>query len=348
VATSTRLPVASKSRVLSQSTVRAELETDGGRHKLGELLDAWLVHNERRFRPKTIDGYVGYIECRIRPLLGEVFLDRLTTPMLDRTYAEWSKELHPPTVRHLHATISAAINQGIRWGWLNRSPGSLASVLPPTFREFAVLTPHQFRELYLQAKTYNSILATAIAIAGLTGARRGELLGLRWSDVDYEGKAMVIRRSILEVRGVLYIRPTKAKRQRKLALDSSSIRILRGREDEVRFAASAQGSSLTDDAYVLSRAVDASTPVVPNKITHDFGYLSQRMNIGIRFRDLRHFAVTMLISSGVDVKTVAERHGNAHSSMTLDRYAHFMPARDREAADLLGRTPGLPVQRVDP
>jgi hypothetical protein len=99
VATSTRLPVASKSRIPSHSTVRVELETDGKRHKLGELLNASLVHNERRFQPKTIDCYVGYIECRIRPVLREIFVDRLTTPMLDRTYAEWSKELHPTTIR---------------------------------------------------------------------------------------------------------------------------------------------------------------------------------------------------------------------------------------------------------
>jgi integrase len=341
--TSSRLPAQRRSKLPDPVSVLGEVEAYGGRHKLGELLDAWLAHNERRLRPKTLDQYVRYIEHRIRPVLGEVFLDRLTTPMLDRAYAEWEKELHPTSVRHLHATISAALNQGIRWGWLDRNPASLASVPPPVLMEFGLPTPHQFREMYLRAKTYNPILATAIALAGLTGARRGELLGLRWGDIDFEEKTMTISRSISEVRGVLYVGPTKTKRQRKLALDASSVRILREREDDVRFAASAQGASPATDAYVLSRAADGSAPVVPNQVTHSFGYLSHRMNIGIRFHDLRHFAITTLISSGVDVKTVAERHGHAHASMTLDRYAHFVPARDPEAADLLGRMLGLPV-----
>jgi len=201
-------------------------------------------------------------------------------------------------------------------------------------------SPEEVSRLHNAAEATDPVLATAIALAALTGARRGELAALRWSDVDLASGYLSIARSITVVDGVTYEGSTKTHAVRRLALDESGVRILRNRWAYQMDLSERADSPLVDDPFILSYSAHAGTPVSGDTISHRFAALTTKLGIRCRFHDLRHFSVTTLIAAGVDVRTVSTRHGHATATMTLNRYAHALPAADREAAAVLGRALG--------
>ncbi|HML01591.1 MAG TPA: site-specific integrase, partial [Acidimicrobiales bacterium] len=155
------------------------------RATVSDLLDKWLEQIEPTRRPKTVAEYRSKIENRIRPALGAMRLNKLGPDNLDAWYRKWLDEgLSPTTVHHLHAILSTALNQAVKWGWIDRSPAARASAPPLRQAPMKIPTPEELNRLHQVALDVDPVLATAIALAALTGARRGELTALRWSDVD--------------------------------------------------------------------------------------------------------------------------------------------------------------------
>ena len=337
---------------------------DRTRATVGELLDRWLVNLEALGRrPSTLLGYRRKIDQEpggIRAALGSVPLAKLGADDLDAFYRRLqAKGKASATIRQHHAILAAALHQAVKWGWIDRNPADRAT--PPSVHSAAmkVPTPEQLSVLVTAAEDHDPVLATAIALAALTGARRGELAALRWSDVDLDGGRVKIARSLTVADGVRHEGPTKTHAARNVALDELGVAVLRRRWAAMEALASETESPLVDDPYVLSYNANGALPANPDTFTHRFGALcraqeratakKRRVKVAdlpeaarwpFRFHDLRHFSVTTLIAAGVDVRTVAERHGHAQATMTLDRYAHALPERDREAAGILGRALG--------
>jgi len=309
---------------------------------VGQLLDRWLEHLESiGRRPSTVYGYRGKIDHAIRPALGAIGLSKLTADILDRTYASWTASgLASATVRQYHAILSGSLHQAVKWGWIERNPTDRATSPSPQGPKMTPPTPDEVNRLVAAAEDSDPILATAIAIAALTGCRRGELVALRWSDIDLEGGYLTIERSITTVDGVTYEGPTKTHQVRHLALDDLCLMVLRQRRAFQEKFSEDTDSPLVEDPFVLSYMAHAGTPVNSDTISHRFSALAAKLGIRCRFHDLRHFSITTLIAAGVDVRTVSTRHGHATATMTLNRYAHALPATDREAAAVLGRVLG--------
>jgi len=310
---------------------------------VGELLDRWLEATEPTQAPRTVYENKLKIERRLRPVLGHVRLDRLEADAIDAAYRGWLAEgLSPTTVHHYHSILSAACRQAVKWGWIDRAPTDRATPPAPTPREMVVPTPAQLSTLVAMAEERDPVLAAAVALAALTGARRGELVALRWSDIDLEAGAGTIRiaKSLTVTSGVGHIGPTKTHQVRVLALDEIGSAVLaRHRAYMVDLSERAE-SPLVEDPYVLSYNANGATPVNPDTLTHRFAAVAAKFGVPYRFHDLRHWSVTTLIAAGVDVRTVATRHGHAQATMTLNRYAHALPERDRAAAGILGRAVG--------
>ncbi|HVB92121.1 MAG TPA: tyrosine-type recombinase/integrase [Acidimicrobiales bacterium] len=328
---------------------------------VGQLLDKWLEAAETSQRPLTLYENKRKIEARIRPVLGSVRLDKLGGDILDAAYRRWLADgLSPATVHKYHAILSAACRQAVKWGWIESAPTARAT--PPKIEriEMKVPTPGQLSALLATAELDDPVLATAIALAALTGARRGELVALRWSDIDLEASTVRIARSLTVVQGERHTGPTKTHASRGLALDPLGVEVLRRQWDYMADLSARAGSPLVDDPFVLSYNANGAVPAYPGTFSHRFSKLCETMEAPAlkklrksrpkakredlapadrwpyRFHDLRHFSVTTLIAAGVDVRTVAERHGHARATMTLDRYAHALPERDRAAAGVLG------------
>lgn len=132
--------------------------------------------------------------------------------------------------------------------------------------------------------------------------------------------------------------------KRRVAIGAGVVALLRARRLEQAKEALAGGVSLSPDAYVFSHEADGSRPIRPDSVTHRFTALARRLEVDCRLHDLRHFLVTQLIASGVDVRTVSGRVGHRDGGRTtLGTYAHFQAAQDRQAAELMERLLRLPA-----
>jgi integrase len=333
---------------------------------VGQLLDRWLEVTEGgRQRPRTAYENQRKIEARIRPKLGHIKLSKLDAEALDQAYGEWLAEgLSPATVHKYHSIISAACRQAVKWGWIDTAPTARATPPAPERKEMLVPTPERLAKLLKVAEAEDPVTATAVALAALTGARRGELVALKWSDVDLKAGSLKIARSLVVTQGEHHTGPTKTHAARQIALDPICVEVLRRRWDYMVDLADRAESPLIEDPYVLSYNANGEVAASPDTFTHRFGALCEKMELPAlkllrkkqpdakrtdlhpkdrwpyRFHDLRHFSVTTLIAGGVDIRAVAERHGHARATMTLDRYAHALPERDRAAADLMGSVLG--------
>jgi integrase len=143
-------------------------------------------------------------------------------------------------------------------------------------------------------------------------------------------------------RGVVYVpgeplieKATKTRSKRRLALDARTVELLRTYLSQLQRTGDELGSTLRADAFVFSRKPDGSRPMHPSSMTHRFQEMARPLGLRCRLHDLRHLMITHLISQGVDWRTAAGRAGHAGPHMTLGTYAHFQPAQDRHAADLL-------------
>ncbi|MGO8870760.1 MAG: tyrosine-type recombinase/integrase [Acidimicrobiales bacterium] len=312
---------------------------------VGQLLDEWITFREvNGAATKTIAENRRKVEHDIRPAVGSVVLVDLTAKHLDDAYAAWltrkPRPLSATTVHHLHAIVSAALSQAVKWSYITANPAKQAS--PPAIaqRSTDVPTPEIVGKLITKAEECNDrVMAAAISLAFVTGARRGELCGLHWSDVplgDGVG-AIRIERSISDVDNVISVKGTKTGKGRTVPIDARSVAILQKIRTEQETFAEAAGSTLVADPYVLSQSGDGSTPFEPGRLTDRFRLICGRAGVtGVRFHDLRHAHITYLIAAGVDVVAVAARAGHAQPTMTLSRYGHALPTSGDWAASVIG------------
>jgi integrase len=285
----------------------AEFVTEGvaptaDRRTFGQLLDEWVELRASRWAPKTLDEAKREIENRVRPRLGRIPVAKLTAKHLDDAYSAWSKEgLGDSSVRRHAAVISAALTQGVKWGWLDSNPATRASApVPRTARKLVTPTPEMVAKLIHVAEETDPVMAAAVALAFVTGGRRGELCALKWSDVDLEVGAVRIERSLAQVGENVTEKGTKSDRGRTVALDARSVALLRRHRVWQADLANTTESPLIDDPYVLSDNANGARPIAPSKITDRFTLLRSRAKIpGARFHDLRHAHVTQLQMSDV-------------------------------------------------
>jgi integrase len=324
-------------------------EMAGGAHAsrdttVGDLVAQWFELAKADLSPSTVFGYQNYIRRYIEPTLGSVPLAKLRVAQLDQLYAQLRKgdgptgrPLATATVRRVHAVLRRALQQGLKWGWIDSNPAALAS--PPRVRNKPVEAPEPtvVTPRIQKAGGDTPDLAAFLHVAATTGARRGELCGLRWDAVDLEGGTILISRSIVEGGdGKLVEKDTKTHSIRRIALDDTTVQVLVEHRERCRERARACGTDVGSAAYVFSRDVDSSRPMTPNDITHAFIVLRDGLGLhGVRLHDLRHFAATRLLAAGIPVRTVSGRLGHANAATTLGVYAHFLAESDREAANTL-------------
>lgn len=324
---------------------RLKIEVGQGQHlgfdcTLAETIEAWMMvvelgHTARR-------DYRSAIDKHIVPRIGSLKVERLRAAHLDRFYSDLKKTgLGPARIRRVHNILSAALTQAVRWEWIARNPARDAT--PPEVRRTAVTAPtvDQVRAIIEKA---DGELVTWLRLDASLGARRGEICGLRWCDIDLEQREIRLPEAIVDGGpGIGIVRkPTKTGIVRVVAIDDGTTRALHQHRRMVLERALASGVSIPDDGYVFSRDVAGLTPWRPDSVTKQFGRICKALgyDTAITLRTLRHFVATQMLAAGVDPRTVAGRLGHAKPSTTLDIYAAFLPARDRGAADALGELLG--------
>lgn len=312
------------------------------------LLKAWLEMKSRDLSPTTAREYERLTKTLIAPALGNLALKDVSARRLDAFYAALldRKRLSASSVRQVHAVLRGAFAQAVRWGWISRNPAVDAS--PPKIRRKEITPPDMpdARRLMLAADEYDPDFGVLLRVLTATGARRGEVCGLRWSDIKFDEASMAIRRSVATVAGGTVEKDTKTHAARRIALDEATIAVLRHHRRRMEERATVALTELDPKAFVFTESADGARPLHPDSITGAFRRLCKRTGLtGVRLHDLRHFHATQLLAAGVPVPTVSGRLGHANASTTLNVYAHFLEASDQEAAAVVGQLLDPPRRR---
>lgn len=321
---------------------------------LAELLAEWMETNTSGARPlatTTRNAYRYLIRQHIGPALGSRRIDKLTPFELDRFYgALLAKGLAPATARKAHNVIRRALGQAVRWGWIADNPAARAQPPSVPAPEVKVPTPEDIAALLSEAERYDPRIAVFLWLAATTGARRGELCGLRWSDVDLEGGFLTISRSIAmndeadKDGPAIVVKDTKTHQARTLRLDGGTVIVLNGHRNAMEKLARDAGGILPEAAWVFSTDLFGQKPYRPESFTHAFTRIRARAGLHhLKLHSLRHFMATMALTAGHDVRTVAGRGGWRNPNVLLNVYAHFLPSPDQAIADDIGRL----LQRPD-
>jgi integrase len=301
---------------------------------LGSYLDDWLAHVAGRVRAKTWQGYECLIRLYARPHLGNFLLTELSPLHLQRLYASLLSDLERPlsggSVLNLHLVLTQALSQAVRWGYLSSNPASGAQPPRPRRAE-PIAVDARLCERLLEA-TKGTRLECPAAIAIATGMRRGEILGLRWSDLDEDRTIAHVRRSIQPTRsGLVYEDPKTRRSRRAVVLPEFLGPYLERQHTDQDRRRSEAGRSWAESDVIVDRG-DGS-PINPDTLSSGWrGFLRRAGLPHVRFHDLRHAHATLMLQQGVHPKIVSERLGHASIGITLDTYSHVLPAMQQEAA----------------
>jgi integrase len=327
-----------------------DLAADAQRGKLSrtnttvaELLDAWFDQASQDFSPKTVVETRGFIDRNLRPALGTVPLTRLKAADLDRYYTRLLKNggqagqpLSPATIRRIHGILRRALQQAVRWGWIGANPAASASPPRVNAPEIRPPRPDEVADLF-RAVGDDPEFAAYLMLSAISGARRSEVIALRWTDIDLEHASMTIRRAIVVGPNGLVEKDTKTHSVRRVALDARTVQMLADYRDYIHTRADQCRVELRPDCLVFATDVEMLTPCYPDSVSRRFRRACERAGVeGVRLHDLRHYVATRLLSAGVDVRTVAGRLGHRDAATTLNVYSHFVPEADRQAAEILG------------
>ena len=300
-------------------------------HSVAEVVAGYISDGVTRLSPGSIDFYRKG-EAVLPPAFATRAIATVTPLVLDNAYGEVrAGGASEHKVQKVHRLLSASFNRAIRYGWLAANPCIQATKPKTSSPEIEPPTPSQVRDVIADAERVNADLAVCLRLAAATGARRGELVALKW--VDFKGARLTIRRSLVESDDQLLERPTKTgtRGHRTIAVDAATLAAVEALR--VRQAAAANEHGLPTPVYVCSFDAGVS-PWRPGYLTLAFGRLSVR---AFRLHDLRHYHATQLLAAGVPVPTVSKRLGHTSSAVTLDIYGHWLPEQDREAAEVMAR-----------
>ncbi len=322
-----------------------------GTTTVGDLLDRFLAHSESLGRsPTTMVKYRQIADAVVRPELGKTRLAKLSAADLDRLYAKLTaKGNKATTVRRVHALIGAALHQAERWELVDRNVALRATPPPVHAAQVKAPTPQQVQAIVRKAEEVEPALASFILMAALTGARRGELCALRWSDIDWQVATLAIARSVYETHGGGWAeKTTKTHAERRIGLDVVAMAVLERHRAEVDALADELGLEVPNDGFVFSRSPVGAEPYMPALVTKFTTRMARAAGVKTHLHEMRHFSATEMIAAGIDVRTAAGRLGHADASVTLRVYSHALEQRDREAAAALGRALAADSQCVSP
>jgi integrase len=312
------------------------------------LLERWLPMKRSQLRPSTFDSYERNLKNHVIPRIGSLQLQRLTPEDLDGLYADLLTggrrngsrgRLGPKTVRYVHGIVRKALADAHRKGTVSRNVADLAD--PPKASawrrpETLVWTAPQLRQFLEEISEHR--LYSAFFLAANTGMRRGEVLGLRWKDIDFDTARLSVQQALVNVAYRLELADVKTHSGRRtIDLDERTIAVLgehRQRQHQEQLLVGRQGKAET---LVFSHP-DGS-PVHPDYVSQVFDrHLARSALPRIRFHDLRHTHATILLQAGVPVKVVSERLGHANPAFTMTVYQHVLPGMQADAAAMFSAT----------
>ncbi len=309
---------------------------------VAQFLADWLENvHRRRLRPRTYERYSEVINLHIVPALGRYQLQKLTAQHVQKFYTQKEDEgLASTTIHYYHSVLHNALNMAVKWGLISKNVCNL--VTPPRKERYEIkpLTEEQAQTFLTVIRGHKWEALYTLALA--TGMRRGELIGLKWQDINFKAGTLQVVRVLTRVptkmpeREHVYVEaePKTEKSRRSVLLAPFAHEALkdhRVHQLEIKLKA---GSDWQDHDYVFCTL--HGTHLNPNHIVDEFKKLLKQADLpNIRFHDLRHSAASLLLSLGIHPKVVQELLGHTQISITMDVYSHLLPGMQKDAMSKL-------------
>ncbi len=310
---------------------------------VGEYLDRWLSDSVcGTLRESTFSRDKYLVTNHIKPVLGRLKLGNLSAMHLQRLYRErLDSSLSGSTVQKVHHVLHKALSQAVRWGLIPRNPADAVKAPRASSKEMRPLSASEARRLLEAAR--DDRLEALYVLAVHTGMRRGELLGLKWEDVDLEGSTVRVCRTLTRVengRRLALGEPKTKKSRRTVRLTPRAVEVLRRHRARQAQKKLKVGGVYQDQGLVF--AGETGSLINPSNLRQrSFAPLLKRAGLPrITFHDLRHTCASLLFQRNVHPKFVQELLGHASVAITLDTYSHMLPGMGGEAADAIGEALG--------
>jgi integrase len=314
---------------------------DPTRLSVKQWLEQWLETVRTEVAPKTHERYGEIVRNFLIPALGNFALTKLVPSHIQKAYNEWaiggrldgkSGGLAPQTRRHIHRILRTALARAVEQQLLARNPADVFKKRLPKVerRELVTLTADQSAQL-LEAIAHSRVY-WPVLLALSTGMRRGEILAVRWKNVDLELGTLRVVESLEQTKTSIRFKAPKSGRHRAITLPGYAVEELRRLKREQAEALLALGVRQTSNTLLCCRA--DGEPHQPLSLTYEFARFMGRLKDlpRVRFHDLRHSHATQLLASGVHPKIASERLGHASVGITLDLYSHVTDTMQGEAA----------------
>lgn len=304
----------------------------------GQWMDVWFENCAKiKVRPFSHQTYRGYIDNHIKPNIGDVPLGKLSSLHLQKLYKKLlaggrverieakgqPKGLSAKTVRNINQVISSAMDFAKDQKLISSNPTDGCALPKLEHKEMKALPVEQLTSFLREAKESGVFELYYIELA--TGLRRGELLGLKWEDIDLAQGSLRVQRQIARINGEVIEAPLKTKNAyRTLPLSADAVGVLQEQRKK-------SGNS----PYVFPSPTGG--PISPDSVLHMLHRVLKRAGLSkVRFHDLRHTFATLALQNGVDIKTVSGMLGHYSAGFTLDTYTHVTTSAKKEAANTMG------------
>jgi integrase len=282
--------------------------------------------------------------CR-RRCAGKPFIEHRTPRAHvcdERCAAHVCRPLAASSVRQCHAVLSSAYAAAVRWGWMAFNPMESAQKPRPPAPDPDPPTSEEAARIVAAAWAEDDDWGLLVWTLLVTGARRGEVLALRWENLDLTAGVLTIRHSASELRattstkGTTAIKGTKTHQSRRISLDAATVALLTEHRRQLNTRCADLGIEFDERQFVFSYQPDHSRPCSPSGVTHRYARMVGKLGIRTHLHAIRHYSATELLASGIDLRTVAGRLGHGSGgATTLKVYAAWMARADQQASELL-------------
>lgn len=302
-----------------------------GKVTIGQYLNKWLAEYVKpNLSAKGYERYEGIVRVHLAPALGNIHLTQLTPGRIQRLYIDKLEAgLAPRTVRYHHVIMHKALSTALKWGMVSRNVADGADIPRAGQPEINTWDAFEVSKFLESAKgsQYYPLFYTAL----YTGARRSELLALRWQDIDFIYSQIYISRGLHQLgKRIIFTQPKTKKSRRTIALPPSAFLVLEAYRKAKEVECAMLGTTLKDSDLVFSAL---GKPFRPNSVSRAFSNMAVKAGVKpIRFHDCRHTHASLMLKQGVHPKVVQERLGHSTISVTLDTYSHVAPGLQEAAA----------------
>lgn len=306
------------------------------RMNLEEYMNEWLVSIKSVVKYGTFVQYAQISRDYILPWLGKIKVTELRTDHIQRIYNQLQEQedVGIYAIRKTHTVLHAAFEHALKIGIISRNPVTFAQQPRLPIKEMTILDESQVSQLLVTASGYR--LGALIHLAVVTGARQMELLGLKWTDIDWIKKTLHVERQLEKTfrTGNLFTSTKTRYGKRTIELGGNTISLLREHMNDQQGERIAAEDQWQENGLIFSTTL--GTPIDPSNLRRDFKKILVEAGLPeIRFHDLRHTAASLLLIKNISPIVVSRRLGHSKPSITLDVYGHYVQSMQSEAAELI-------------